>query len=150
MQKSSLSSTDTHIDVSVGIVDESLDLCIEDILCADIVSDTYGGLAFQEMASSNSSFDPTKHEFIFESEVTYYCGRGRAFLVPNSDGVTQEKQGLACDWTGAWRNIEGWEPFDQLMKCTCKIDFLHFKYTSLNNCIFSYSLSDTTGSTRCL
>ena len=69
---------------------------------------------FEEIPTTKDggSFDPTTHEFLYDSHVTYYCGLGRAFEKKNGDTILQ--QDFNCYWSGTWN------PTANHMACICK------------------------------
>ena len=73
---------------------------------------------FEEIPTTKDggNFDPTTHEFLYDSHVTYYCGLGRAFEKNNGDTVIQ--QDFNCYWSGTWN------PTANHMACIC--EYIHY------------------------
>ena len=83
--------------------------CIKDVMCVKEAGE------INDNPSTNNNdnlLDPTTKQFIYDSKLTYYCGKARAFEVSAGNTVTQ--QDFTCSWEGQW------SPSGTLMSCICK------------------------------
>ena len=61
----------------------------------------------------DKEIDPTTQEFLYNSEISYQCGVGRAFYDPDNEQVVM-KQTFNCGWD------KKWSPEPNLLQCQCK------------------------------
>lgn len=87
-------------------IDPFIKPCVYDIQCAEAI------VSLDEKQSSLAgTFDPTSHNFTYDSHVVYECGEGRAFGTLAS---SVQHANFTCQWNG------NWAPSDTLPSCICK------------------------------
>ncbi len=88
---------------------EDDDLCITDVSCIDFLDELEN-----KPNTINQTFDPTDHEYLYGSVVSYYCGIARSFELP--DLTIVGSQNFSCQWQGSWTPSVD----TVVLECTCK------------------------------
>ncbi len=86
-------------------------LCVQEIFCASIGSSEVPAAILSD-ENKEEEFNPTTYPFVYNAQVSYYCGLGRALLTPSKELVT--RQNLTCGWDGTW------QPSDEIFDCQCE------------------------------
>ena len=106
MEKQNLPKETQDYSMEIVRTINDLDVCIKEVSCTEYEAGT-------EFSTKAETFSPSQHEFYFKSQVSYHCGPGRGFRIPES-GEIIGIQNLTCLWN------QSWAPSNTVLNCTCK------------------------------